>query len=175
MSTTRAWLFIDKNAITHTYTHTNAERHAHIKAPSPYVWETERPSPWKQTSCSLVSHQPSTTTTPLPNMNSPPLLSLSLLLPVYMLLHFSSSVYHSQHHPSSQNTLTLPFYLSPLCCFIKFCQFMHLFLLITMPYFIVFYKRIPPFVCVCVSKRQKVRVKIQEREGECGGWVAKTD
>lgn len=72
--------------------HAHTCRKTHIKAPSPYVWETERPSPWKQTSCSLP---PSTSTNPLLNMNSTP-----TPLSAVFFLHFSCFPSIRPTHPS---------------------------------------------------------------------------
>lgn len=144
-------LYWPKCHYTHTHMQTSTRAQTHIKAPSPYVWEMERPSPWKQTSCSLVSHHPPLTPPPTPPSTiwTPP---TSLLLPVYMLLCFSFSVSHSQHNPSSQNTLAVFLFQSPPPNFTKSVQFAS----IAVPFFSPFLHARTPHhhpQCMCLFVR----------------------
>lgn len=142
-------LYWPKCHYTHTHMQTSTRAQTHIKAPSPYVWEMERPSPWKQTSCSLVSHHPPLTPPPppLPQYELPPPLCCCLstcfcvspsLFPILSIIHLpkipSLSFSFSRHLQISPNLYNLP----PLLCHFS------------LPFCMLEPPTTTPSVCVCL-------------------------
>lgn len=128
--------------------------HTHARTLKLYVWETERPSPWKQTSCSPVSHHPAPTSSPTPkpspplpppyeltstNPPQPPLLPLCCRLSTRSSILRRPPLPHSQHHPSRQSPRL------PKWTVFLFFSFFIPWISVTLPHYYCFlHRKTPP-------------------------------